>query len=239
MNRFIIEDQIIELFPQLEIAVVVARGIKRSGEVGADSLEAIAALLSEANASAPARYLTEPELIKNRVIGVWREAFYKFRTRRGAHASIENLLKRASRGNGVGSISPLVDIYNSVSLDFALPIGGEDIAKFEGPLRLAITQGGDDFIGFGDEEPLATLPGEVAYLDDAGAVCRCFNWRDGARTMLTDETTDAFLIIESVDASRSADLRDAAAALAERVSKHLGGAVSIHMLDASARELEF
>ncbi|HCD72205.1 MAG TPA: hypothetical protein DEQ04_06605 [Thermovirga lienii] len=40
------------------------------------------------------------------------------------------MLKRISKGEHIGTINPLVDIYNSISLRYALPCGGEDIDKF-------------------------------------------------------------------------------------------------------------
>jgi len=39
----------------------------------------------------------------------------------------------------------------------------------------------------------------LCYIDNKGAVCRCFNWRDGARTMVKDETKNSFLIMELLD----------------------------------------
>jgi DNA/RNA-binding domain of Phe-tRNA-synthetase-like protein len=52
----------------------------------------------------------------------------------------------------VGAINPLVDIYNGISLQFALPCGMEDIDTFKGDLRLTVTNGGDPFLALGDEE---------------------------------------------------------------------------------------
>ncbi|MFR5828293.1 MAG: B3/4 domain-containing protein [Adlercreutzia equolifaciens] len=126
-------------------------------------------------------------------------AYQKFKTKKGARCSIENLLKRVLKGNPVGSITPSVDIYNAVSLAYALPVGGEDIDAMEGDIRLGITEGGDAFRPLGEEEDAPTLEGELCYRDDAGAICRCWNWRDGERTALTDDSKKAFLIIESVD----------------------------------------
>ena len=65
----------------------------------------------------------------------------------------------------MGSINPLVDIYNTVSLTYALPCGGEDIDTFAGDLRLTVTQGGDAFRALGDEADSETLPGEVCFLE--------------------------------------------------------------------------
>ena len=51
--------------------------------------------------------------------------------------------------------------------------------RFVGDLQLTITDGGDEFYLIGDDRNQPTLPGELCYKDDAGAFCRCFNWRDG------------------------------------------------------------
>ena len=152
------------------------------------------------------------------------------REKKGARSSIEALLKRASGGREVGSINPLVDIYNTVSLTYALPCGGEDIDTFAGDLRLTVTQGGDAFRALGDEADSETLPGEVCYLDDAGAVCRCWNWRDGVRTALSDDSADAFLAIECVEPERMGDCQAAIDRLAELLERYLGATVVVKTL---------
>lgn len=60
-------------------------------------------------------HLKDEEFSNNEVIRVWREAFQKFKTKKGARSSIEALLKRVNNGNHIGTINPLVDIYNAVS----------------------------------------------------------------------------------------------------------------------------
>ena len=121
-----------------------------------------------------------------------------------------------------------MDIYNTVSLTYAGPCGGEDIDTL--PATRTVTQGGDAFRALGDEADSETLPGEVCYLDDAGAVCRCWNWRDGVRTMLTESTTNAFLILESVDPARHDDLAAALDDLAARTQAALGGEMESHIV---------
>ena len=66
------------------------------------------------------------------------------------------------------------------------------------------------------------MEGELCYRDNAGAICRCWNWRDGERTALTDESGKAFLIIESVDPARADDLEAAVDQLADMVQRYLG-----------------
>lgn len=230
MQKFIAEESFWKLFPEAAIGVIVARGMKPAGKVPAEDATAIAALLREANAQAD-RHLTSNTISQNEVVRVWRDAYQQFKTKKGARCSIENLLKRVLKGNPVGSITPSVDIYNAISLKYALPVGGEDIDAFEGDLRLGVTEGGDPFLPLGaNEHDDPTLPGEVCYRDDAGAVCRCWNWRDGVRTALTDESSNAFLIIECVEPERADDCQAAVDELAQLVERYLGATIRVKAL---------
>ena len=148
-----------------------------------------------------------------------------------------SLQKRVEKGKGLGSVNPLVDIYNAVSLAWGFPVGGEDLDAFRGDLRLDVSAGGDPFLALGDEAEEPTLPGEVCYRDDAGAVCRCWNWRDGQRTMLTEDTVNAFLVIESVAPERREDLRRALETLAEKARRRLGGTCRVVVADRENRSV--
>lgn len=74
----------------------------------------------------------------------------------------------------------------------------------------------------------------MCYYDEAGAVCRCFNWRDGQRTQLTDETQTAVLVMESVDPERVADLQAALDELADLLERFLGAQVLAKQVLAQA-----
>lgn len=202
MSRFIVDQSFWDLFPKAQIGVILLKDIEMSESSPVELVE----LLEESNEAA-LKYLDAPVFSENDVIAVWRDAFQKFKTKKGARSSIEALLKRANKGNPVSSINPLVDIYNAASLRYAMPIGALDIDKLEGNLRLTVTAGGDEFYLMGEEENKPTLEGELCYLDEAGAVCRNFNWRDGARTMITEETKDAIIICELIDETRVEDFQ--------------------------------
>lgn len=236
MAKFIITNDFWELFPQAEIAIVLVKGIQNTEEYAADARQEINELLKRSSKEAT-KFLTEEVFSENKVISVWRKAYQQFKTKKGVRCSIEALLKRIEKGTGVSPINPLVDIYNAVSLTYGLPCGGEDIDTFKGDLLLTKAVGGELFLALGDEEYNNALPGEVIYKDDDGAVCRCWNWRDGQRTMLTENTVNAFLIIESVDPDKKNDLEAAAASLAELTKKYLGGTVEIAHMNLVNREL--
>lgn len=183
------------------------------------------------------KYLKDSEFSNNQVIKVWRDAFKKFKTKKGARSSIEALLKRVYNGNNIGTINPLVDIYNSISLKYALPCGGEDIDKFIGDIRLTKAVGNEEFIPLGADENTPPYEGEVVYKDDEGAICRCWNWREAIRTMLTESTNNAFLCIELVDESRFEEFENALSDLAKTVQENLGGTCKISILDTNNKEV--
>lgn len=225
MQKFIAEESFWNLFPHAAIGIIVARDMKSAEEVSCEDATAIARLLAAANGMAEI-HLTNNTVFENEVVKVWRDAYQLFKTKKGARCSVENLLKRVLKGNPVRSITPSVDIYNIISLKYALPVGGEAIDTFAGDVRLGITEGGDEFIALGATENDPTLPGELCYRDDAGAIFRCWNWRDGQRTALSDESKNALLIIECVDPARINDLEAAIDDLANLVQNCLGATIA-------------
>lgn len=224
MKQFVTEDSFWQLFPDAAIGIVVAEGMKPADEVPAEDAAQIERLLDRANALAE-RHITSNTISENAPVKAWREAYRAFKTKKGARCSIENLLKRVLKGNPVGSITPSVDIYNAISLKYALPVGGEDIDTVEGDFRLGVTDGGDAFMPIGEDEEDPTLPGELCYRDDAGAICRCWNWRDGQRSALSDDSENAILVIECVDPARIDVLNEALDEFAALISEHLGAKI--------------
>lgn len=232
MKKFIIENDFWELFPDAKVGVVVCNGIDNTIKDPDKYQAMITAAEKEAE-----KYLVEEQLSTNEVLQVWRDAFKKFKNKKGARSTIEALLKRVHKGNPLSTINPLVDIYNSISLRHALPSGGEDIDSFVGDVRLTKADGDEEFItlGAGISEP--PYEGEIIYKDDAGAVCRCWNWREAERTMLTEDTKDAFLVVELVDESRTDVLETALSELAELVEDNLGGTCKVSIVEIDNPEL--
>lgn len=234
MKSFIVEDCFWDLFPQAKIGVVIAKDINNEY----DNKDKYIELLTKSQVESK-QYLKDEQFSSNKVISVWREAFQKFKTKKGARSSIESLLKRVSKDNGLSSINPLVDIYNSCSLKFALPNGGEDIDTFKGDIRLTFATGDESFITLGSAKSEPPNPDELIYKDDEGAICRCWNWRESVRTMLTENTKNAFLCIESVDPDRTEDFISALDFLLKNVSDNLGGRCEVYVLDIENRSIEF
>jgi DNA/RNA-binding domain of Phe-tRNA-synthetase-like protein len=232
MTQFIAEESFWNLFPTARLGVLVVRGINNAPRQDAAIAQDLADAHEAALAHVPHDTWTENEVVKR-----WRDAFQKFKTKKGARSSIEALLKRVSNGNIIGSINPLVDIYNAISLQYGVPVGGEDLAKIAGDVRLTLAEGGESFRPLGADGDESALTGELIYKDDEGAICRCWNWREAERTMLTDTTTDAIMVLEAVDDSTDDAFWQATDALAAAIRLNLGAAVDVHRVTREAPSL--
>jgi DNA/RNA-binding domain of Phe-tRNA-synthetase-like protein len=229
--HFIAEPAFWSLFPDAQIGVVVVRGLDNTRDA-----DGCAALLADAMGVAAAR-LGETEMATHPAIAPWREAYRTFGVKPAKfRSSIENLLRSAAAGR-LGSINPLVDLYNTVSLRHFLPCGGEDMHAVSGPIRLTRAVGDEDFVPLGSAEPQPPQPGEVIYRDDAGVICRAWNWREAERTKLTARTTDAFLCIEAVPPIAAETLHAACDELASLVTAYLGGTAARHVVTQGEPEI--
>lgn len=224
MQKFIVDDAFWKIFPDARIAVLSLKDVDETARLSDEEMKEIAALLDKANKEA-VKYVPNETISDNPVVQVWRQAYQKFPTKKGARCALENLLKRVLHGNPVGSIVPSVDLTNAVSLKYAFPIGVENMDAFAGDLHLGVMDGTEDFLPIGEAVPEPPLKGEVAYRDDAGVVCRCWNWRDGQRTQVNDDTTNEFVAMECVEEDRLEDLQKAPNELAELLPKYLGAQV--------------
>lgn len=227
--KVVIEKPFWDIFPDAKVGILLAKGVTNKED---EVKKKYGRLLRESQENAW-QYIENPEFAENPVIKSWRDAFRKFKTKKSVRCSIEALLKRIENGKGVGKISPLVDIYNSVSLDFGVPLGGEDFDKFQGSMRLTVADGTEEFITLGSEESEPPYPGEVCYKDDAGAICRCWNWRESIRTMLTEESKNVVFVIESCDEFTAKNLEPALTELRNRLEEHIGGEFESAILTSS------
>jgi DNA/RNA-binding domain of Phe-tRNA-synthetase-like protein len=139
----------------------------------------------------------------------WREAFRAFGAKR-YRCSAEALIRRIEAGDGLPFVNRLVDLYNAVSVRSAIPVGGEDLDRVAGTVRLVFATGSEEFDG-GDPPK----PGEVVWADEAGVTCRRWNWRQGRRTRLELGTTQAYFLFDALPVLGDVDLAAAMDSLCE------------------------
>jgi DNA/RNA-binding domain of Phe-tRNA-synthetase-like protein len=176
------------------------------------------ALLERAEASAR-QAVTEGPVEQHPHVAAWREAYRAFGAKpQRTRNSLEALLRRAVAG-GLPRVNRLTDIYNAVSVLHRIPLGGEDLPRYDGPPRLVRATGSEPFDTAADGATVVEHPdpGEVVWCDAAGVTCRRWNWRQARRTQLREDTTSALFILDALAPVTDAALQHAA----EDVVAHL------------------
>ena len=189
--NFIIEQKIFEQFPELRIGTILVEGADNAG-AGAEILK----LLRESEREAGEKYAGSA-LGEMPQISCWRRAYKSF----GANdyrSSVEALLRRAIKGDPLPDINPLVNLYNALSLKYLIPFGGEDLSRVKGDIVLGYAVGDEPCVLIGESENRPPKPGEIVYKDDAGVLCRHWNWREADRTKLEKSTSRAILVCEDL-----------------------------------------
>ncbi|RST18943.1 cytoplasmic protein [Streptomyces sp. WAC05374] len=216
-----VADEVRTLVPGFTHLAIEARGL-----VNGPSDAASSALLDDA-ARRLAERLGGRAPHEDPHVAAWREAYSAFgakpsRTRNSAEA----LAKRALADGGLPRINLLVDAYNAVSVAHLIPVGGEDTDRIRGGMRLVRATGTEPFVTVAGGEETVEHPeaGEVVWCDDEGVTCRRWNWRQGVRTRLTEQSVNALFLLESLAPMTRGELQAAGAELAESLEKLSPGA---------------
>ncbi|WP_461008406.1 B3/B4 domain-containing protein [Streptomyces capparidis] len=157
-------------------------------------------------------------------IAAWREAYTAFGAKPGrTRNSAEALIRRAAAG--LPEVNLLVDVYNAVSVAHRLPVGGEDLDRYQGPPRLVRAAGDEPFDTAAGGEPVVERPepGEVVWRDDTGVTCRRWNHRQCVRTRITEGTTRGLFLLERLEPMPPDGLHAAGEELLERLRERAPG----------------
>jgi DNA/RNA-binding domain of Phe-tRNA-synthetase-like protein len=234
MTKFIIDERIFSAFPDSLIGVISARNIDNSAE----SAEVLHNLHQE-ELRARERFLNQ-QVSEHPHILPWRETYRKFGAKpKDYQSSVENLIRRVFKGYSLPHINMLVDLYNTISLRYVIPAGGEDLDRIEGEIQLTFASDDEPPIKLlGEPEARSPKPGEVIYKDRVGAICRRWNWKEADRTKLTKDTTNAVLVIEAFPPILEPQLNSILAELTQLVTSNCGGAICATILNQRNREIE-
>ncbi|GAA3047105.1 B3/B4 domain-containing protein [Streptomyces glomeratus] len=205
--------------------------IEADGLVNGPSTEETSALLDDAARRLAVR-LDGRAPHEDPHMAAWREVYTAFGTKPSrTRNSAEALARRALSDAGLPRINVLVDVYNAVSVAHLIPVGGEDLDLVQGAMHLVRATGDEDFVTVagGEETVEHPDPGEVVWRDEAGVTCRRWNWRQGPRTRLTEESASGVFLLESLTPMPVADVERAGAELAELLEKFSPGArITVH-----------
>jgi len=162
-------------------------------------------------------------------LAAWDEVFKAFGAKpKRTPCSASALRKRVMRDGSLPPLDPVVDIYNAISIRYAIPVGGENLAAYSGAPRLTLADGSEPFDTFKEGEPVVENPepGEVIWRDDLGVTCRRWNWRQGIRTRLDSQAQSMWFILESLPSMPLAALQEAGDELVSNLQKLMPGATA-------------
>jgi DNA/RNA-binding domain of Phe-tRNA-synthetase-like protein len=201
LDRLSVDRAVHVLRPDFAACAVAVTG---AGNAPSDATSE--ALLRDAEAFAAATADLPPH------IAAWQDAYRAFGAKPQRTASSVDALWKRARTGGLPRVNWLVDVYNAVSVRHVLPVGGEDLARYEGDIRLIRAAGDEPFDTVASGEPLVEHPaaGEVVWVDARGVTCRRWNWRQCTRTRLTNDSRDVLFLLERL-APMPLDALDAAA----------------------------
>jgi lysyl-tRNA synthetase class 2 len=139
------------------------------------------------------------------------------------------------RGRGLPYINTVVDAYNLVSLKHLIPMGGFNLDRVVGNIKLRFSAGGERFLSIGSSTSEETYKGEVVYADEARILTRRWNHRDCEETKITERTTNIMLFADGSDDITVEAVNSAMEDLASVLSKICGGKISFRIVDGKCR----
>ncbi|MEV5911020.1 phenylalanine--tRNA ligase beta subunit-related protein [Streptomyces chartreusis] len=216
-----VSDEVRALVPGFTHVAVEAHGLANG-----PSTDASSALLDDATRRLAVR-LAGRAPHEDPHMAAWRAAYTAFGSKPSrTRTSAEALARRALSEAGLPRINLLVDVYNAISVAHLVPVGGEDIDRIEGGMHLVRATGEEDFVTVAGGEQVIEHPdaGEIVWRDEAGVTCRRWNWRQGPRTRLTEQTVSGIFLLESLTPMPVADVETAAEELADLLQKFSPGA---------------
>jgi DNA/RNA-binding domain of Phe-tRNA-synthetase-like protein len=131
-------------------------------------------------------------------IASWRQLYRSFGTKAGDYRpSAEALVRRSIKTGKLPRINNAVDLYNIVSVQYIIPMGGFDLDTIDGDIYLRFSEGRETFIPLGPGDPEKTYDGEVVYADDSRILTRRWNFRDADDTKITEKTSNLVMFLDA------------------------------------------
>ncbi len=230
--KLMIDNEILERFPGLNIGIVVVKGIDNSGND-----EDIMKMLNEMQEKIRQNFDIST-LSQEPKIDAWRKAYSSFGAKpKKNKCSVENLYRMTLQGIDLNHINKIVDIYNYISIKYMVPMGGDDTDKVDGDITLRFAKGDEAFVELNSDETKNPKEGEAIYSDDKEVLCRRWNWRECDKSKMTEDTKNVCLVVEGLPPVTKDEIEDIAKELSDLVKKFCGGDVSTFVLNKDVKEI--
>ena len=231
---FSIQKELFDILPDLTIGVVVAKDVDNthpSNEIDDLLIQAVEEM--------------KKNFIDNKAQGhprikPWRTAFSRLGISGSKFpSSIESIARRVLKGDPLPNINPLVDLYNSVSLRFLVPMGGHDLDTIEGNIYLRFAEGWEPFTPMGGGETIKVPKGELVYRDDREVLTRNWVWRQCEKDKATEKTKNIFIPIDVLGEVGRERADEIILELSKLIPTYLGGTLFSSILNSNNLHVEF
>jgi DNA/RNA-binding domain of Phe-tRNA-synthetase-like protein len=231
---FSIQKELFDHLPDLTIGMVVAKGLDNT-----HPSSKIDQLLQQAIEALKKNFVGDKAQDHPR-IKPWRTAFAKLGISGSKFpSSVESMARRILKGDPFPLINPLVDLYNSISLRYLVPMGGHDLDTLQGNIYLRFAEGWEPFTPMGGGERVTVPKGELVYRDDQEVLTRNWVWRQCEKDKATEKTRNIFIPIDVLGDVGSGLADEIVCELSELIPKHLGGTIYSVTLNRGNPFVEF
>jgi DNA/RNA-binding domain of Phe-tRNA-synthetase-like protein len=170
----------------------------------------------------------------------WRAAFSKLGISGSKFpSSIESMARRVLKEGPFPKINSLVDLYNSVSLRFLVPMGGHDLNTIEGNIYLRFSKGWEPFTPMGSSETTTVPKGELVYCDDREVLTRNWVWRQCEKDKVTEKSKNIFIPIDVLGEIGRERADEIILELSHLIPRYLGGTLFSASLNSKNPQVEF
>lgn len=207
-----IEDTILKKYAKVEIGYLVASVKVRKTDPFVENLkQSLSVKLQEQGINAT-NFVAHPKL------SVWRKIYKEdFQVKETTYrSSIEALLRRIVTGKELWNICNVVDLYNCCSILSLLPMGGYDLSKISGDIKIRYAKEGELFHGIGERSKVQPSTNHIVYADDQRLMCWLWNHKDSSETCIDENTKQVIFFIDSVDSDA---IQKALAQLSDNLEK--------------------
>src|SRR5512136_754863 len=224
--HFSIQKELFDILPDLTIGMVVARDVDNT-----HPSKEIDDLLAQAVEEVKKKFVGDKAQEQPR-IKPWRAAFSKLGISGSKFpSSVESMARRILKGDPFPKINPLVDLYNSLSLKYLVPMGGHDLDTLAGNLHLQFSEGWEPFTPMGGGETVTVPKGELVYRDDREVLTRNWVWRQCEKDKATEKTKNIFIPIDVLGEVGRKRAEDIVLELQDLIPRYLGGRIFSSILN--------
>ena len=231
---FSIQKELFDILPNLTIGVVLAKDVNNT-----QLSKEIDDLLIQAIGEMKKNFIGDKAQEHPR-IKPWRTAFSRVGISGSKfQSSIESMTRRVLKGDPFPKINPLVDLYNSVSLRFLVPMGGHDLDTIKGNIYLRFAEGWEPFTPMGGGETIRVPKGELVYCDDREVLTRNWVWRQCEKDKATEKTKNIFIPIDVLGEVGRERTDEIILELSKLIPRYLGGTLFSSILNSNNLHVEF